>query len=295
MPEPIDPSLSRIHLGDEILRANLHQFSAGKDPENPEANEDLFASSDTSFVLADGSTAKEGTKDVAAIYGKSGGQVAAEIAVRATQESELNGVNLVRHVTKQLNEEYRRNYPAALEDSRRRFAVTLLAARIVGNELVITQVGDSGFRINGRDVFVPSMLIDMLDAQARATAIHQALNLGLDEPAAAKFGREYIEPSLNQQYSYRNNPHHLLGFGCIDGGEVPEKFIKTGSFQLRDVSTLEMFSDGYPVHPPAATVEAWEAAYEQAQAEDPLRYKKHLATKPADDRTVAILEFSPST
>jgi hypothetical protein len=68
-------------------------------------------------------------------------------------------------------------------------------------------------------------------------------------------------------------------------------FIKVYRIPLSDVHTLELFTDGYPLVPTGSTIQAWEQANAVVEAEDPYRYKKYLATKPKDDRTVVIMNF----
>lgn len=282
-----------VTVGEEVININLSYLSIAKNPNDPEANEDLFDYEGDSFVLADGSTAKGGSQEVEQAYGESGGKVAATIVCRAALQTDYNEQELVSAVSEQLMDSYKSMYPAAIDDPRLRFAATMLVARVQDESLVITQVGDCGFRINGNEVFSQNNLVDVLDAQSRSFAIRQALELGFDEAAAPGMGRDYIQPLLDNQHRYRNNPDHWLGFPYIDGGPVPEKFIKNYTFPINSISTFEMFSDGFPVVPVDTTIKAWEESYQRVKSEDPWRYKEFPATKPNDDRTVAILDLVP--
>ncbi len=68
---------------------------------------------------------------------------------------------------------------------------------------------------------------------------------------------------------------------------------------LESVETLEIFSDGYPAIPEAATLAAWEAALRHADEVDPDRIGPFASTKGCapgrfgDDRTILIARRAP--
>ena len=278
----------------ESLQISVESFSVGKNADTPEINEDIFARFGKTFVIADGMTAKGSYEPNSSKErsGKSAGKIAADLVADTVSKTDLNGKPLVDYITEKMKSFYIVNYPEALEDPTLRFAATMVTARVLREEIIITQVGDSAFRINGNEVYSEHRQIDILDARARSAAIIKALEEGKVEAEAVRIGREQIEPSLKCQYTYRNNPDHELGFAYIDGSEVPDKFVKEYHFPLAGLSTLEFFTDGYVIPPSEITIEAWEQTHAQVCVEDPYRYKKYLATKPSDDRTVAIIRFS---
>lgn len=96
---------------------------------------------------------------------------------------------------------------------------------------------------------------------------------------------------VGAQGAHQNNDASPLGYSCLDGFAIPERFITRLSWPRAEVRTIELFTDGY--FDPAAGfgVEAWEAAFRAAEAEDPAKIGRFLsprgstATTWADDRT----------
>jgi hypothetical protein len=284
-----------LQVGAETIVVHVVGYSEGKDPDQSK-NEDVMAfdpATGTS-VIADGSTPKKGTAK--SVDGVSGGRIAADIVARGVLESTANGTELVGQLNGLLMDTYQRVNPEAVTDPQASFATTFVAARVEASEdgpvLVISPLGDTGFRINGKEVYRDERQMDIIDATERSRVIKEEITKGTSLDEAIKLGREAIEPSLNEQYKLWNNPDHELGFSYVNGHDVPEKFIRVYRFLLADVHTLEIFSDGYPLVPEALTLEAWEAAYAQVEAEDPERYLKYLSTKSKDDRSVMIINFS---
>jgi hypothetical protein len=293
-PRIMEYTIGEKELG-EAVRVRARYLSIGKNSEQPEKNEDKLAIAGRTFVLADGSTPKAGNSKE--INGRSGGQIAADIAMHTVLNTRLNGRELVDAVTAALADFYAEHNTEALEHDWATFATTFIAARVEkgpgGPELVITRVGNSGFRINGQLVVNDAPLVDAHDAYARAEAMQQHIDAGMSEAEAAVKGREAIMPSLNNQWRLWNNADHRLGFGYVNGRHVPDKFIGVHRYPLRTVQTLELFSDGYELVPQGISLKDWEEAWLWVQVNDPYRYKQFMATKTADDRSVAVLRFSP--
>jgi hypothetical protein len=260
---------------------------------DPTKNEDLFRHDGRTFVLADGSTPKLG--NAKEIQGRSGGAIAADLVTATVMRSEANGRELVDEVTAAMQAFYAEFCPDAVKDPRASFATTFVAARIAPSErgdlLVVTQVGDTGFRINGGELITEEREQDKIDAEARAAEIKRQLELGVSEDEAVRLGRKAIEPSLNEQWKLWNNANHPQGFGYVNGHPVPDKFIHVYELPMSAVHTLEEVTDGYPKPAAESTITSWEQAYAEVQGADPQRYLQYLATKPADDRTVAVIRF----
>ena len=295
--ERIDGATQSFELvvGGERISVQMADFSEAKaGPKHPEKNEDIAAARGNTFIVADGSTPKQG--NARSIDGLTGGRIAANVAVDAVLNNQSNGRALVDEITDQMQAFYADHIPEALTQPRATFATTLVAARLIegetGPEVVITQVGDTAFRINGGEIYTDRRRMDELDAAHRAAEIHRLIDEeGLSEEEAVLLGRSAILESLNRQHELWNNPNDELGFAYINGHHVPDKFIRVYTFPLADVHTLELFSDGYPHPADDTTVASWEAAYRYVERVDPHRYKDFLATKSADDRTVKILKF----
>ncbi len=95
----------------------------------------------------------------------------------------------------------------------------------------------------------------------------------------------------NGQGKFQNDQLLTLGYGVIDGFPVPSRFIESASFPLRDVETIELFSDGYFAPARAFGVAAWEAEFERVERADPHKIGRYMSTKGTtpvsltDDRT----------
>lgn len=96
---------------------------------------------------------------------------------------------------------------------------------------------------------------------------------------------------VNAQGIYQNNPSTILGYPCLDGFPVPESLIRIESFAREDIDTVEIYSDGYFKPGKSFGVESWEAAFAEAERDDPAKVllysspKGSTQTSWADDRT----------
>ncbi|BDI33886.1 hypothetical protein CCAX7_59370 [Capsulimonas corticalis] len=226
------------------------------------------------LVAADGVTTKTAQPSCGHI---TGAQIARRV-VDAAISSSNNGAALVSELNADVASHF---YPLGMNAAASPQPACVFAClRVHGDELLITQVGDVGVRINGRDLYLKPALIDTLTSSARAQYIHLT--------GDAQGGREFILPLLQAQSQYRNNAVHPLGYGVIDGGATPEKFVTTTAIALSDVRWVEIFTDGYPEAPAGASIEEWEQRYLEVTRRDPDRCKEYPATKTIDDRTVVI-------
>ena len=206
------------------------------------------------------------------------------LIVEETFKVKYNGKELADYLTAKVSDLYKAINPQALEDGSKRFSSTLVCVRILDNKVLITQIGDTSFRINGKEVYKNDKLIDELNAKARSNYIITTGDI--------EGGREYIMPLLKNQYLYLNNPNSILGYGFIDGTKIPDKFIKTFEFDLNSIDIIELISDGYFSLPNKVDIQAYEEEYLKVENEDPYKYKKYLSTKSNDDRTVVIIKIS---
>src|SRR3989338_505298 len=232
-------------------------FTKGKVPER---NEDYFANTETSFVAVDGATDKSGR-----LYGgKTGGEIVAKLVGDHAVQSPLNGVPLVEHLNDLVRCEYEKlGIIDDITDPRMRFTCGFITARIIEDEVVITYLGDLGFRVNGQDVYQEVKRTDTRAAQARAEYIERTRDVA--------GSRDAIKHLLS--YPYQNKGDDPLGFGVIDGTVTPEKFVKEFRYKRAELRTLELFSDGYFKAGEEPTIESWERAYQEVEAEDPDKWK----------------------
>jgi len=257
--------------------AKVQTFSKGK-IENK--NEDDFNYNETCFVIADGATDKSGRK----YNNKTGGELISRIVVKQCLATDLNGIKLVNHLNSKIKELYiDLNIINDIQDPKFRFTCGFICVRIIDDKIIITYLGDLGFRINGFEVYQEIKQIDIDNSETRSKYIR--------ETSDVKGGRDYMMPLLLKQFKYQNNPQEPLGYGVIDGTETPSKFVKTFKYNQSKIKTIELFSDGYFHIPQDVSIQAWEKSFEKVKKEDPDKWKKYKSTKSKDDRTIAIIKF----
>jgi hypothetical protein len=93
------------------------------------------------------------------------------------------------------------------------------------------------------------------------------------------------------QGDFENVTAPVLGYGGINGFDVPERHIETRSYALSEIETIELFSDGYFKLGEGFGIASWEAGFAEVAREDPNKIGAYLSTKGdtatawADDRT----------
>ena len=255
----------------------VQSFSKGK-IENK--NEDYFYYNKTAFVIADGATDKSGKN----YNSKTGGELVSRSIVKECLSTDQNGIKLVNHLNNKIKELYADlNIMDEIRDPKFRFTCGFICIRIFGDKIVITYLGDLGFRINGSKIYQETKQIDIDNSETRSKYIRETNDVN--------GSRDHIMPLLLKQFEYQNNPQEVLGYGVIDGTQTPSKFVKVFEYDLEKISTIELFSDGYFDVPHEASIEAWEKSFEKVEKEDPDKWKKYKSTKSKDDRIIAIIEF----
>jgi hypothetical protein len=243
-------------------------------------NEDYFSYSQNSFVIVDGATDKSGK-----IYkGNTSGEIISKLVSNECLSVDLNGVELVDHLNKKVFALYKKfKITKLIEDAKFRFTCGFICVRILEDKLIITYLGDLGFRINGSQEYHEVKNIDILSSNKRSKYI--------EETGDVKGSRDYILKDLESNFRYQNNKTNKLGYGVIDGTITPEKFIKVFEYDINNIKSLELFTDGYVKLPKEVSIDAWEDAYEESEREDPDKWIKYKSTKSKDDRTIAIIKF----
>jgi len=255
----------------------VQSFSQGKVANK---NEDYFNYNKECFVIADGATDKSGRK----YHNKTGGELVSRLVVKEALHSKLTGVELINFLNKRVHKLYEDlGIIKDVIDPRYRFACAFVVARVLADKLIVTCLGDSGFRINGKVIYKEVGQIDTYNSEKRAKYIKKTGDIA--------GSREHIMPLLLKQFSYQNNPRHRFGYGVIDGTDTPAKFVKVFTYPKNKIKTIELFTDGYIVAPRGATINDWELAFKKVEQEDPDKWKKYKSTKSRDDRTIAIIKF----
>lgn len=255
----------------------VQTFSKGK-VEN--RNGDYFGYNKDCFVVADGATDKSGRK-----YGnKTGGELISRIVVKECLLTKLKGIELVDQLNTKIKELYQKlKILEDIKDPKYRFTCGFICARLENNNLIITYLGDMGFRINGVEVYQETKQIDIDNSEERSKYIRETNDI--------KGSRSHIMPLLLNQFKYQNNPQKPLGYGVLDGTKTPSEFIKTFEYDLDKVKIIELFSDGYFDIPREVSIKAWEKTFEKVEREDPDKWKEYKSTKSRDDRIIAIIKF----
>lgn len=276
-------------------------LSVGKRKNDPLKNEDGWVATENTFGVIDGSAPRVDLK----FEGKSSARFATDIvrSVLLTTLPDLNGKELVSAITADLNKKI--NKVAGFRDIIKKNkeavpAALFTSARIVGDKVIITGLGDISCRINGKVIHCDRFKSEALMAIKRISAMNNAKKQNpsiLDEELIQVGQKAIMQDLIYQVKNYFNNPNNDLGFGIIDGKEVPEKFIKKYIYDLRSIETLELFSDGYHVLPHSSNINSWEKKFFEGEKEDPLRWKKYPSVKTSsssqfsDDRTILIANF----
>jgi len=284
----------------EFPGLKVEALSIGKYKNDPSLNEDGWVVTENTFAVIDGSAPRVNLK----FDGKSSARFAADVVknvLLATNPS-VNGRELVVAITKELNKEIDRiGIREIIKRAKEaRPAALFIVARIVENKVIVTALGDVSCRINGKVIHTDRFKTEDLMTIKRIQAMRKAKKKtpSISNEKLQRIGKLAIQKDLKEQArNYFNNPNSELGLGIINGEAVPDKFIKTYTFNLKDIRTLELFSDGYFILPKTAKISSWEKAFSIGEKEDPLRWKKYPAVKGvmkgmySDDRTILIVKF----
>lgn len=240
---------------------NVKTFSKGK-VENK--NEDYFDYNNTYFVIADGATDKSGTK----YNNQTGGELVSKITVKESLSTNLNRIDLVNHINRKVQKLYDQlDIQDKIKNPKFRFTCGFICVRLMGNKVLVTYLGDLGVRINGTEVYQETTQVEINNSEIRSKYIQETNDI--------EGSRKHIMPPLLKQFEYQNNTQEPLGYGVIDGTITPLRFVKTFEYNLDEVKTIELFSDGYFDTPKEVSIVAWEKVFEKVEQEDPDKWKKY--------------------
>ncbi len=93
------------------------------------------------------------------------------------------------------------------------------------------------------------------------------------------------------QGNFQNVTDRVLGYGGLDGFELPSKYIVTKRYPISEIDTIELFSDGYFELGAEFGTASWEDAFRQVEKEDLHKIGRYMSVKGTtevqltDDRT----------
>lgn len=118
--------------------------------------------------------------------------------------------------------------------------------------------------------------------------------LGLDRHRGLV--ERFLRGGIKTQHEFGNDPEGPLGFDTLNGTLPRRGELLDITRPKSGVRSIEIFTDGYPDIPAAVSVEAWEAAFAKAEAEDVHKIgafatvKGSTAAEYFDDRTVIVVD-----
>jgi hypothetical protein len=210
------------------------------------------------------------------------------------------------------------------------FSAAMIACKVKEDKIYITLVWDCMFRINNKDTFKNSKIIDTITSTLRKKYIESFWEENVDN------ARNFILPILKRQHIFQNKENIIfneellnnlykiiinefnwyninsekydsifksakltlssyywsdLWFWMINWHDIPKSHIKIYEFTLDEVKKIEIISDWYEKFPEWNTIIDWESTYRKYNNKDPLKYKEIISTKISDDRSLIIADI----
>jgi hypothetical protein len=193
-------------------------------------------------------------------------------------------------------------------------ATTAALALDAGEHLHFLLVGDSGVRINGREVVQVHKAVDEIDTAVRVALVRQAH--ARMAAAGASLSKQLLDAlelttrqevftglqdsravlhTVTQQLPFMNLTDHSLGYAVLNGQSVHGPDLLMFSRPRAEVQSLEFFTDGYMTPGAEASIDSWEAAWQQVEQQDPHKtgvwpnIKSSTQGEHWDDRTLLIV------
>lgn len=149
----------------------------------------------------------------------------------------------------------------------------------------------------GQDAAAVAPWLDGADLAGIADVANAACRAALPGLPEAAIGNLVARGIVGGQGGHQNNAASPLGYSCLDGFAIPDRFIRYLSFPRAEVRSIELFTDGYFRPGDGFGVAAWEAAFRVAEAEDPAKVEVYLSPRGsaagnwADDRSYLGVEL----
>lgn len=218
----------------------IETFTQPKEKGNPASNEDrAVAVPDRLYAVIDGATDKSGLKH----GGLTGGQIAGRILEDVIRDmSGENRVLAVPVLLRRVNQRLQRFYRSAglaqaiRRDPWRRFAAQLAMAVKEGDRYRFTVIGNTGLRLNGKEVFSAPQLGEDICARLRIAVYRHLTGAGADGPKAATGARAYTVEGLKAPLRGMGlGPETLDRLRGAVRAECAERFPGLGAETIGDV------------------------------------------------------------
>ncbi len=154
---------------------HLEAFTASRDPARPDANEDAFVVlPGRAYAVIDGVSDRTGTRYGGELSGRHAARLVAATLERLLLAAPPPVESIVPTLTATLHEAYLRHGTLAAAEASwgARLCCTLALAVQDGTQLHLVLVGDSGIRLNGRQVLQMNKDLDRITATLRSHAWH---------------------------------------------------------------------------------------------------------------------------
>ncbi len=181
---------------------SIEAFTQAKDKENPDSNEDRFvAVDDRIYAVIDGATDKSGQTYDGLTGGRIAGRILEEV-LRSEDAKRGEGEITASTILNAVNRGLRRQYDlhgiagAIRREPWRGFAAQVSIAVREGGDYRFIVVGDTGLRINGREIFFDRKPGDTICAQLRAATYRHMAETGATAETARKWARAYTVDGL---------------------------------------------------------------------------------------------------
>lgn len=278
---------------DKVSSGQVEYFVKGKKT-GANANilcEDGLFYNDSYIAVFDGATDKSGR-----LYdGKKGGQVARDLIFKVFKElpSDADHKEILKRINDAYNDFYN-SHPDIDFSNKALFRPTATLIWYSFSHKKLYAIGDSKARIDGVEFNKKSKFVDVLNSFLRVKVITD-LKLSESDVAKNDIGRYYIQPLLERQSEFQNNPQAPIYFQywAIDGFSIPDEAISKWDFD-KTPSVIELSTDGYEEFPPDSSVASYEKTLFKILNNDPQRIKspstKGLKNDDAsfDDRSILI-------
>lgn len=259
--------------------------------------EDRIHLSEPFIAVIDGATSKTNNR----WDGKTGGRQAAEIidATLHQMPPDCTARQAADTMTSAIRAFYAdRNFEAQVEaHPERRITASVVAISLRRHE--IWSIGDCQFMLEDK-LFTVRKKVDEVAEEARAFFLESemiARQMTVEDLLEHDTGRTFIQPLLERQHRFQNNPHAgsfyyaaVDGFPILDDGVVVEPIPE-------DVTHIVLASDGYPFL--RQSLAESEHLLVDLLQHDPLLYREYKSTKGLvaghvsfDDRTYVKVKLS---